>query len=33
MTPATGVQLVDTSDLNFNQSVSAVLALIEQGLS
>jgi cytidylate kinase len=33
MTPAPGVQLVDTSDLNFNQSVSAVLALIEQGLS
>jgi cytidylate kinase len=33
MTPATGVQLVDTSDLNFNQSVSAVLTLIEKGLS
>jgi cytidylate kinase len=33
MTPAPGVQLVDTSDLNFNQSVSAVIALIEQGLS
>ena len=33
MTPAPGVQLVDTSDLNFNQSVSAVLSLIEQGLS
>ena len=33
MTPAPGVQLVDTSDLNFKQSVSAVLALIEQGLS
>ena len=33
MTPAPGVQLVGTSDLNFNQSVSAVLALIEQGLS
>jgi cytidylate kinase len=33
MTPAPGVQLVDTTDLNFNQSVSAVLSLIEQGLS
>lgn len=33
LTPAPGVQLVDTSDLNFNQSVSAVLSLIEQGLS
>ncbi|MEY4559704.1 MAG: hypothetical protein RLZ82_719 [Actinomycetota bacterium] len=33
MTPAPGVQLVDTSDLNFNQSVSAVISLIEQGLS
>lgn len=33
MTPAPGVQLVDTSDLNFNQSVLAVIALIEQGLS
>lgn len=33
LTPAPGVQLVDTSDLNFNQSVSAVIALIEQGLS
>lgn len=33
MTPAKGVQLVDTSDLNFNQSVSAVLTLIEKGLS
>jgi cytidylate kinase len=33
MTPAPGVQLVDTSDLNFNHSVSAVIALIEQGLS
>ncbi len=33
MTPAPGVQLVDTSDLNFNQSVSAVIALVEQGLS
>ena len=33
MTPADGVQLVDTSDLNFNQSVSAVIALVEQGLS
>jgi cytidylate kinase len=33
MTPAPGVQLVDTSDLNFNQSVAAVIALIEQGLS
>jgi cytidylate kinase len=33
MTPAPGVQLVDTSDLNFNQSVSTVIALIEQGLS
>lgn len=32
-TPAEGVQLVDTSDLNFNQSVSAVLTLIEKGLS
>lgn len=30
MTPAEGVELVDTSDLNFNQSVLAVLALIEQ---
>lgn len=33
MTPAPGVQLLDTSDLNFNQSVSAVLSLIEKGLS
>jgi cytidylate kinase len=33
MTPAPGVQLVDTSDLNFNQSVSAVITLIEKGLS
>jgi cytidylate kinase len=33
MTPAPGVQLVDTSDLNFNQSVAAVIALIEKGLS
>ncbi len=30
MTPATGVQLVDSSDLNFAQTVAAVLALIEQ---
>ncbi|CAB4956975.1 unannotated protein [freshwater metagenome] len=28
MTPAPGVVLVDTSDLNFEQSVSAVLALV-----
>lgn len=33
MTPAPGVLLVDTSDLNFNQSVSAVITLIEKGLS
>ena len=31
MTPAHGVDLVDTSDLNFEQSVSAVLALIQRG--
>ena len=31
MTPAPGVTLVDTSDLNFEQSVSAVLSLVERG--
>jgi cytidylate kinase len=31
MTPAPGVDLVDTSDLNFDQSVSAVLTLVERG--
>lgn len=31
MTPAPGVDLVDTSDLNFEQSVSAVLSLVERG--
>lgn len=31
MTPAHGVDLVDTSDLNFEQSVSAVLVLIQRG--
>ena len=30
MTPAPGVQLVDSSDLNFEQTVSAVVSLIEQ---
>jgi cytidylate kinase len=30
MTPAPGVQLVDSSDLNFEQTVSAVISLIEQ---
>lgn len=30
MTPAMGVQLVDSSDLNFEQTVSAVVSLIEQ---
>jgi CMP/dCMP kinase len=30
MTPAEGVQLVDSSDLNFEQTVSAVVSLIEQ---
>ncbi len=30
MTPAPGVQLVDSTDLNFNQTVSAVLTLVEQ---
>ncbi|WP_138275226.1 (d)CMP kinase [Rhodoluna limnophila] len=30
MTPAPGVQLVDSTDLNFNQTVSAVLALVDQ---
>ena len=30
MTPAAGVELVDTSDLNFEQSVAAVLKLIER---
>jgi cytidylate kinase len=30
MTPALGVQLVDSSDLNFEQTVSAVISLIEQ---
>ena len=31
MTPAPGVVLVDTSDLNFEQSVAAVLSLVERG--
>ncbi len=31
MTPAIGVQLVDSSDLNFAQTVSAVLAIVESG--
>jgi cytidylate kinase len=30
MTPAPGVQLVDSSDLNFAQTVEAVIALVEQ---
>ncbi len=30
MTPAPGVQLVDSSDLNFEQTVNAVVSLIEQ---
>ena len=30
MTPAPGVQLVDSSDLNFEQTVNAVISLIEQ---
>ena len=30
MTPAPGVQLVNSSDLNFEQTVSAVVSLIEQ---
>jgi len=30
MTPAPGVQLVDSSDLNFEQTVSAVISLIDQ---
>ena len=30
MTPAPGVQLVDTSDLNFDQSVAAVLSIVEK---
>ncbi len=30
MTPAPGVQLVDSSDLNFAQTVQAVVALVEQ---
>ncbi len=30
LTPAPGVQLVDSTDLNFNQTVSAVLALVDQ---
>ena len=30
MTPAPGVQLVDSTDLNFNQTVSAVLSLVDQ---
>ena len=33
MTPAPGVQLVDTSDLNFSQSVDAVLQLVNQARS
>jgi cytidylate kinase len=33
MTPAPGVQLVDSSDLNFEQTVQAVIDLIEQGSS
>lgn len=33
MTPAPGVQLVDTSELNFNQSVMAVVELIEAGMT
>jgi cytidylate kinase len=31
MTPAPGVVLVDTSDLNFEQSVAAVRSLVERG--
>ena len=31
MTPAPGVVLVDTSDLNFEQSVTAVRSLVERG--
>lgn len=31
MTPAPGVTLVDTSELNFEQSVSAVLSLVDRG--
>ena len=31
MTPAPGVVLVDTSDLNFEQSVAAVLSIVERG--
>jgi len=31
MTPAPGVVLVDTSNLNFEQSVAAVLSLVERG--
>ena len=31
MTPAIGVQLVDSSDLNFEQTVEAVLSIIELG--
>jgi cytidylate kinase len=31
MTPAPGVALVDTSDLNFEQSVAAVRLLVERG--
>lgn len=33
MTPAPGVQLVDTSDLNFSQSVDSVLQLVNQARS
>jgi hypothetical protein len=31
MTPAIGVQLVDSSDLNFAQTVTAVIAIVEAG--
>lgn len=33
MTPAPGVLLVDTSDLNFEQSVQAVVSVIESGIA
>jgi cytidylate kinase len=31
MTPAPGVVLIDTSELNFEQSVAAVLSVVERG--
>jgi cytidylate kinase len=33
MTPAPGVLLVDTSDLNFEQTVQAVVSVIESGIA